>query len=204
MGDAPAWNRPARPVDFDDAKGITELVARRLGLAPAWRPLTSERVLHPGRAARLEARDAAGALKMTGRVGELHPGLVEDWDLRTDHLIVAELSIAGLSGGALPPVRSQPPGRFQASDRDLAIVVEAATPAAAVEDAIRVAGGELLRHVALFDIYTGPPLAAGERSLAWRLTFAAPDRTLAEAEIEAAVAAVTASVASVVGGRIRS
>ena len=203
-GDAAAWNRPARPVDLDDAKGVAELVARRLGLAPAWRPLNGERVLHPGRAARLEARDAAGELQMTGRVGELHPGLVEAWDLRTDRLIVAELSIAGLSGGALPPVRSVPPGRFQASERDLAIVVEDATLSAAVEGAIRAAGGELLRHVELFDIYAGPPLPAGERSLAWRLTFAAPDRVLAEAEIEAAVAAVTASVASMVGGRLRS
>ena len=141
LGDAPGWNRPARPVDLDDAKGLAELLCRRLGLTPVWQPLADERVLHPGRAARLEGRDPTGALRIAGRVGELHPGPLEAWELRTERLVVAELSISGLSGGPLPAVRSHPPARFQASERDLAIVVAGGMPAAAVEAAIRTAGG---------------------------------------------------------------
>ena len=203
-GDAPAWNRPVRPVDIDDAKGLAELVCRRLGLRATWSPLVGEQVLHPGRAARLEGRNAAGALRAAGRVGELHPALLEAWELRTERLVVAELSISGLSGGPLPPVRSTPPSRFQAIERDLAIVIPTSTPAAAVEAAIRAAGGDHLGQVALFDIYTGQPLAQEERSLAYRLTFSARDRMLTEVEIDAAVAAVIASVVTAVGGRIRS
>ncbi len=203
-GDPAAWNRPARPVDLDDAKGLAEMLCRSLGLEPSWTALADEGVLHPGRAARLAGRDALGALCLAGRVGELHPRLLEAWELRTDRLVVAELSVAGLSGGALPGVRSTPPPRFQASERDLAIVVAREIPAAVVEAAIRSAGGELLRTVTLFDIYQGAPLSAGERSLAYRLVYSAGDRTPTEQEVEAAVAAVTASIAAVVGGRIRS
>ena len=203
-GDPAAWNRPARPVDLDDAKGLAEMLCRSLRLEPSWAPLTNEGVLHPGRAARLSGRDASGRLCLGGRVGELHPRLLEAWELRTDRLVVAELSVAGLSGGARPDVRSTPPPRFQASERDLAIVVAREIPAAAVEAAIRSAGGELLKTVTLFDIYQGAPLSAGERSLAYRLVFSSGDRTTTEQEIEAAVTEVTASVAALVGGRIRS
>jgi phenylalanyl-tRNA synthetase beta chain len=73
-----------------------------------------------------------------------------------------------------------------------------------VEASIRAAGGELLRGVTLFDVYAGPPLAESERSLAWRLTFSAPDRTLTDAEVETAMAAITSGLTSAVGGRVRA
>jgi len=69
--------------------------------------------------------------------------------------------------------------------------------------AIRGAGGELLRDVGLFDVYAGPPLAESERSLAWRLTFSAPDRTLTDGEVEAAMRAIIADVSVQVGGRVQ-
>jgi phenylalanyl-tRNA synthetase beta chain len=203
-GDALAWNRPYRPVDLDDAKGIAELLCGRLGLTAQWVPLPTERVVHPGRSARLEARDEAGTLRASGRVGELHPALIEAWELRTDRLVVAELSFSGLSGGTLPAVRSHPPTRYQTADRDLAVVIPDGVPAAAVEAAIRASGGEILLGVSLFDVYRGAPLHADQRSLAYRLTFSAPDRTLAESEIEASISAVTDALATQVGGRIRS
>jgi phenylalanyl-tRNA synthetase beta chain len=203
-GDPPAWNRPARPVDLDDIKGLVELVGRRLGLeSPAWRPLRDEPLLHPGRAATGEARDREGRVRLAGRAGELHPALLERWELRTDRLVVAELSISGLSGGSVPAVRTTPPPRFPAAERDLAVVVGRVTSAAAVEAGIRAAGGDLLRSVALFDVYTGPPLTAEERSLAWRLVFSAPDRTLTDDEVDAAVAAIISNLGSAVGGRVR-
>jgi phenylalanyl-tRNA synthetase beta chain len=74
----PAWDRPARSYDLDDAKGVLELVCRRLGLAePTYTRLTDDPNLHPGRAARVTA---AGSL--VGRVGELHPATIEALDLR--------------------------------------------------------------------------------------------------------------------------
>jgi phenylalanyl-tRNA synthetase beta chain len=58
--------------------------------------------------------------------------------------------------------------------------------------------------VRLFDVYRGNPLAADEKSLAYRLTFRAPDRTLAEAEVEAAIAAITAGLSAAIGARLRT
>jgi phenylalanyl-tRNA synthetase beta chain len=196
----PAWNRPARPYDLDDAKGVIELVARRLGLpAPTYAKLTGDPRLHPGRAARVTAGE-----RLAGRVGTLHPALMEELELRADEVIVAELAIAGLSGGQPTIPRSVTPPRHPAVDRDLAVIVPEATPAADVEASIRRNGGPLLRSVVLFDIYRGRPLGQDDKSLAYRLAFQAQDRTLTEGEVDRAIEDVTGGLASDVGGRIRT
>jgi phenylalanyl-tRNA synthetase beta chain len=195
-----AWNRPARPYDLDDAKGVIELLARRLGLAdPTYESLTDDPRLHPGRAAVVIAGDG-----LAGRVGALHPGLVDALDLRAETVLVAELAIAGLSGGQPSIPRSATPPRHPAVDRDLAVIVVETTPAADVEASIRRYGGPLLRSVVLFDIYRGRPLEAVDKSLAYRLSFQAPDRTLTEDEVEGAIAEVTRGLAIDVGGRFRT
>jgi phenylalanyl-tRNA synthetase beta chain len=83
------------------------------------------------------------------------------------------------------------------------VVVGGATTAANVLAAIRAAAGSGLEDVRLFDLYRGAPLAADERSLAYRLTFRAHERTLTEAEVDAAVANVVASLERDLGARIR-
>jgi phenylalanyl-tRNA synthetase beta chain len=201
--DEPAWNRPARAYDLDDAKGVIEAICRRLGIAaPVYEPLGGEPLLHPGRAARVTAR-RDGRLALAGVVGELHPAVAEEWELRGARLIVAELDVAGLGGGEVRAVQAVTPSRHPAAERDLAIVVPEATPAAGIESAIRESAGPELVSLALFDIYRGTPLAADEKSLAWRLAFQSADRTLTEPEIEAAVAGISRAVAAV-GGRIRT
>ena len=206
-----SWNRPGRGWDVDDAKGLVELIASRLGAAvPTYAPERSEAILHPGRSVRASALPATpGARAGTERpvleamVGELHPDVMEQWELRTGRVIVAELAIAGLAGGQLPAVRSVPPPRHPAVERDLAILVPESTGAGDVLAVITAAGGGLLRSAALFDIYRGAPLASGEKSLAPRLTFAA-DRTLTEGEVDEAVAGIVSAVEREVGGRLRS
>jgi phenylalanyl-tRNA synthetase beta chain len=200
-----AWNRPARAADLDDVKGIIELLATRLRLSrPEWIPLTDEPILHPGRSARVRALGPDGSLGLAGRLGELHPALVERWDLRVERLIVAEVSIAGLSAGRLPVVRVAPIVRHPAVERDLAVVVPAAVPAAAVDAIIREAAGPLLVDVRLFDAYRGAPLGPGEKSLAERLLFQAPDRTLTDAEIDPILEAIAAALATALGARLRT
>ncbi|HET7028869.1 MAG TPA: phenylalanine--tRNA ligase subunit beta [Candidatus Limnocylindrales bacterium] len=198
-----SWNRPPRDADLDDAKGVIELVSRRLGFgAPAFAALMDEPLLHPGRAATVDAA-RGGETVLSGVVGELHPAVAGDADLRGARVIVAELEIAGLAGGRLADVRVGAPSRHQASERDLAIVVDERVRAADVAAAIRAAGGPHLRSVDLFDIYRGTPLAADQKSLAWRLVFQADDRTLTEAELESAIARITEAAAAI-GGRIRT
>ena len=194
-----AWNQPARPYDLDDAKGVIDLLAERLGLpAPVYSPVLDDPRLHPGRAARAVAGDA-----IAGRVGELHPLMVENLELRTGRILVAELAIAGLSGGQPSVPRTTTPPRHPAVERDIAVIVAETVPAGDVEASIRRRGGPLLRSIALFDIYRGRPLAEAERSLAYRLSFQADDRTLVESEVDAAVAEVTAGLATDVDGRLR-
>jgi phenylalanyl-tRNA synthetase beta chain len=200
-----AWNRSARAADLDDVKGLVELLAARTGLGrPLWTPLAGEPVLHPGRSASVEARTGDGLLGLSGRVGELHPSLVERWDLRVDRLIVAELSIAGLTSGQLPVVKVAPIVRQPAVERDLAVVVAEDVSAGAVEASIRAAAGPLLVDVYLFDVYRGTPLASGEKSLAERLVFQARDRTLTDVEIDSELGTITAALVSRTGARLRT
>jgi phenylalanyl-tRNA synthetase beta chain len=195
-----SWNRVARPFDLDDAKGVIELLSRQLGLpSPEYTALTDDPRLHPGRTARVRAGDG-----LTGRVGEVHPLIVEELDLRAERILVAELSLAGLSGGQPSVPRTTTPPRHPAVERDLAVIVSGDVPAASVETSIRHHAGPLLKAVALFDIYRGRPLEAAEKSLAYRLEFQADDRTLVESEVDAALAAITDGLAADVGGRLRA
>jgi phenylalanyl-tRNA synthetase beta chain len=201
-----AWNRPARPYDLDDAKGIVELLCGRLHVpAPTYAPDSTGFPFHPGRALVAEAgsEDDDGE-SVHGRVAELHPDVIAKWELRSGRVVVAELAITGLSSGQLPNVRVQPMPRFPEVDRDLAVIVAEARTAAAIEASIRDHAGGLLRHVTLFDVYRGSPLATTEKSLAYRLVFGASDRTLTEAEIDAAMGQVRAGIEAALGARIRS
>jgi phenylalanyl-tRNA synthetase beta chain len=195
-----AWTRPLRSWDLDDAKGIVELIGRVLRLPDvAFAPQTDGAPLHPGRAARAAAGEGC-----VGLVGELHPSILEAWDLRAERVLVAELAIAGLTGGQLAPVRVAPISRFGLLERDIALVVPESVTAADVAATLRSAGGDMLRRIGLFDIYRGTPLGPGEKSLAWRAVFAAEDRALADEEVDAEVARLAAAAASVHGARLRT
>lgn len=200
-----SWNRAARPADVDDLKGLVELLAVELGAGrPRYEPLTDEPILHPGRSARATSSAADGSVAISGFIGELHPSLIAESELRTERVLVAELSIAGLSGGRPRAVRAVPPARFPAVERDLAVVVGNDEPAGDVAAAIEAGGGELLASASLFDVYRGRPLRDDERSLAYRLRFVAGDRTLTEGEVDAAVAAIVGELERRLGARIRS
>ncbi len=196
----PAWDRPSRAYDLDDAKGVLALICRRLGFTePAFTPITDDLNLHPGRAARVQAGG-----RLVGRVGELHPETIAALDLRAERIYVAEVALAGLAGGSLADYRVTAPSRFPSVERDLAIIVPVDTPARAVEEAIRRHGGPLLRDVALFDIYRGQPLDEADKSLAFRLTLRDDERTLTDAELDEAVARVVSGLTDDLGARFRT
>lgn len=202
--DPTSWNRAQRIVDLDDAKGVLEALCDALGLTtPVYAPFSTERSLHPGRSATVTAHDPEGRVGMSGVVGEIHPAAAAAWDERAAGAILLEVSIRGLSGGVPAVPRAISPSRFPSVERDLAIVVAVGKTSGHVEAAIHASAGTLLRSVEVFDVYEGPPLKTGERSLAYRLTFGAAERTLADEEVEAAIGAVTAAIGAI-GGRIRT
>ena len=114
------------------------------------------------------------------------------------------MAIAGLDVATPLRVHVEPIPRFPEVERDLAVIVAAERPAAEVEATIRRHGGDLLRAVRLFDLYRGAPLAASEKSLAYRLVFGARERTLTEAEIDEAVGLVCDGLENELGAHLRT
>ena len=191
------WARKPVPSDFFDAKGdVEELLAPRKAQFRAAR----HPALHPGRCAAvlLEGREI-------GFVGELHPRWRQAWEI-PNAPVLFELDLDAVLARSVP--QAEPVPRFQPAERDLAVVVAENVTHSALMDAIRSADtGGLLRDAMLFDVYrpkqAGAGIAAGEKSMAVRLTLASPDATLTDDQIEAAVAAVVARIGDRTGGRLR-
>ncbi len=171
-----SWSEREEPFDFFDLKGAVEAALSALGLRDvAWRPETHP-TLHPGQAAVLEWQG-----QRVGIAGQVHPVVAERFELDSA-VFVAELDFELLAQVAneTPPIVTPP--RFPGVDMDIAAVVDDTTSHAAVVEAIRAAGAPLLESVRLFDVYRGEPIPPGKKSLAYSLTYRAPDRTLTEAE----------------------
>jgi phenylalanyl-tRNA synthetase beta chain len=177
-----AWFADGRDrVDILDAKGLAELALQAAGVTDAetspWPVEGVPAYLEPGRAARL----VRGAREL-GWFGEVSAAAREVFDL-AGPIFVAELSVSALAALPPPVVKYEPLPRFPAVQRDLAIVVGSEVTAGEVEAAIRAMRLGLLTRITLFDVYTGGQVGAGRRSLAWSLTFQAPDRTLTDSEV---------------------
>ncbi len=178
---APTWDAPAdTPLDFFDLKGVIELLLTRYGLHDRVQfvPLTDDERLHPGRAAQVLLVRADGKTTTpAGIFGEVHPDVSERLALKAPRALVAELELDVLIAAARPATYHVI-SRYPAISIDLAFAAPHDVPEATIAALIRRGAGNLLESLTLFDIYTGEQIAADQRSLAYRLTFRAPDRTL--------------------------
>ncbi len=190
---------PGRTADAADAFEAARSIGRAAGVAV---DLVADEHLpwHPGRCARVVVTDSAGERVTVGWAGELHPAVCDRAHL-PKRTCALELSIDALGphGGLPAPALSVFPAVLQ----DVAVVVDAALPAADVAAALRAGAGELLESIELFDVYTGDQVGAGRKSLAFALRFRAPDRTLTEDEATAARLAAVEHAGTVVGARLR-
>jgi phenylalanyl-tRNA synthetase beta chain len=137
--------------------------------------------LHPTRSARV----LSGAVEV-GTLGEIDPAVAADFGIAEGRLGWLELDLGLVADGAVVArrdERTQPVSRYPSSDIDLALVVDDVIPADQVADVLSASGGELLESVTLFDVYRGPGVEPGRRSLAFRLRFCALDRTLTDREV---------------------
>lgn len=192
------WNWPAGEMDFFYLKGIVENILARLRIkAITWEAATAYPFLHPGRAATIKA----GELSL-GFLGELHPDVLAAFDLPS-RACVFELDWDYAGSLNQRQVGYEPLPRFPAVERDLAVVVEENLPAAAVEEVIREAGGDQLKGCTLFDVYRGAPVPAGYKSLAYSLVYQLPDRTLTDAEVNAAQERIQRALEERLGARLR-
>jgi phenylalanyl-tRNA synthetase beta chain len=190
------WREPApRGADFFTIKGVLAGLLDRLRVP--WSVVAgSEPFLHPGRSARIEiAGEAAGWL------GEIHPLVAGDWDL--EGVAAFELDLDLVADRAPEVTLHRDLTSFPEVREDLAVVVSAATSAADVLAVVSRAAGSLLAHAGVFDVYRGPQIGEGNVSLALRLVFRAPDRTLTDVEVAARREAIAAALADELGGQIR-
>src|SRR5690606_12849598 len=102
------------------------------------------------------------------------------------------------------PVPAPPVSTYPVATQDVALVVDASIPAADVESALRDGAGDLLEALRLFDVYVGPQVGEGKRSLAFALRFRAQDRTLTVEEITAARDAAVAEARRRTGAELRA
>ncbi|MGI8750019.1 MAG: phenylalanine--tRNA ligase subunit beta [Thermoleophilaceae bacterium] len=192
---APAtWRRPAVPGDFYAAKGLVEALATAAGagleVVRATRPY-----LNPGRSAAI----VAGGEEI-GWIGDIHPSVVRAWDL--DSAAAFELDFDALARLAPEVEAFADVTGFPAVWQDIAVVAPGEVEAAAIGTAAREGGGDLLVGAQVFDVYEGEQVGKGNRSLALRLEFRAPDRTLTEAEVNERREAIEVRLAEL-GGRLR-
>jgi phenylalanyl-tRNA synthetase beta chain len=187
LGDAPAqphWQKNTRPVDFFALKAIVENVLIEFGAPALGIAATTNPSFHPGRCASISIGGAE-----IGIMGEIHPDIAEKFEL-TNRVYVAQIDFDALVRHVSLVRKYEPFSKYPPVDRDLALVVPENVTAASILDAARNAGNDLLESVQIFDIYVGPNIPVGFKSIAITMRFLASDRTLSQNEIETAVAAV--------------
>ncbi|MDP9281778.1 MAG: phenylalanine--tRNA ligase subunit beta [Chloroflexota bacterium] len=175
-----SWLGPARISDLWDLKAIVDGTLAKLRVREVGEAQTGAPGLHPGRS---ERRGSADRDVMIW--GQLDPRVADLWELPAETFL-AELDVAALLDRISPSQVVAPP-RYPAAIRDLAIVLDEATPYAAIEEAIRAAGKTLVESVSLLDLYRGPQVGAGKKSLAVRLVLRSVDGTLTDADVDRAV-----------------
>jgi len=193
------WRDPEPPAaDFFAVKGLLQGMLDALGarwsVAP---PQSPQPFLHPGRTATVLVDE-----RPVGWVGEIHPSVAAEWDLR-DTVAAFEVDLDAVPEPVTPlyeDVTSFPEVR-----EDLAVVVPAHVSARQLTDTVRRAGAPLLAGVDVFDVYRDPArLGEANVSLALRLVFRAPDRTLTDEEVAGRRERIVQAVAEELDGRIRA
>ncbi len=174
----PTWQETDEGMmDFFDLKGILVALLQDLHLErPRFEPYEHPS-FHPGKCARVMIAE-----KYVGVLGELHPLVRTNYDLPETPLMAADLDLQTILAGVPERYDLAHVPAFPPVLEDLAFVVEEELPAQEVEDQIRSAGGSMLVDVRLFDLYRGDQIGAGKKSLAYALTYQAPDRTLTDEE----------------------
>jgi len=172
-----SWLRSGISVDYYLVKGLVERLCAGLGCALEY-VAASEPFLHPGRSATVHDREG----RAVGWLGEIHPLVLQDYDLHPP-VVAAELDAELLLGASVARRTFLEVPAYPAVRQDLALVVDRGVLAAKVVESLSRAGGGLLKDVRVFDVYEGDQVGEGKKSLAVRLSFQAPDRTLSDAEV---------------------
>lgn len=192
--------------DFFDVKGVVETVFDRLGLEVEFAAPEAAAAATPFRDGRSAAVLVAGDDEPVGLLGELHPAVAANFDLEPatgEPVLAAELDLDRIVERIPESLQVEPVPVYPEVREDLALIVDESTPAAAVEAALLKAGKPLLCAVELFDVFRGEAIGEGSKSLAYHLTFRAPNRTLRDRDVKKLRRRILGQVERSVGARIR-
>ena len=184
-------------VDFYTVKNIVTWLLAKFGVQASI-AAGGDSYYHPGRKAIM----AVGSTRLAS-LGEIHPDVAEAFDIK-GRVIVAEVDLDALRPMEKDFYGIKPLPKFPAVSRDIAVVVDETVGAGTMMDAIRAAAGKLLEDAKLFDIYRGEKLGAQRKSVAFAITLRAPDRTLTDEEINAAMEKVLKALSEKFGAELRA
>ncbi|MFQ5514832.1 MAG: phenylalanine--tRNA ligase subunit beta [Myxococcota bacterium] len=191
------WERRDPPPLFFELRGLVEHTLDRLGIEAVFRAGQAPPYLHPGASGTLVA-----GRKVVAQVGELHPDVAAFYGIEVP-CAVGELDLSAIEELPRRPRRLRDLSRQPAVRRDLAVLLDRDRPAGEILEAIRKCVGPALVSVTLFDRYEGKGIPDGKVSLAFRLVFQRPDRTLKESEIKRMMERVVQTLAQRFGGELR-
>jgi phenylalanyl-tRNA synthetase beta chain len=194
---ATGWSDDQQPFDVLDAKGVAASVLEALGVSSFDLGPHPGGPFHPSRAATI----VVGG-RHAGLIGEIHPRVLSSLDI-DGRVAVGVLGLAPLLGASTSGVALRDVPRLPPVRRDLAFLVRADVAAGAVAAAIERGGGTALSRSDLFDVFEGPPLPEGTRSLAFAIELRDPDRTMTDDQAQVVVDEIVAAVAEATGGTLR-
>ena len=187
----------AGDIDFFDLKGVVETVLERAGVeSSAYEPWPHP-ALHPGRSATIVHNG-----ETIGVLGEFRPDVAARFGIDSGRVCVAELNVDALAAWRLQMNLNVQVPRYLPARQDFAIVVDESA-AASVAGSLRKAAGPLATSVDLFDVYRGSQLGENKKSLAFRVTFTAPDRTLTDDDLVKVRKRIERSLLQEIGGVLR-
>ncbi len=191
-----SWQATGGDMDFFDAKGVLESLFAHLGVAVEYEP-HRDPVLHPGKTARLVSGGTA-----IGTVGEVHPSVLERFDLEDSPAVLFEIDLESL-GRVVPESgrRYRNSGRFPESYRDMALIVDAGLPSRRLQEIIE--GHELVSGSTPFDVYSGEGVPPDKKSIAYRVVFRSPTGTLTAEQVNRAQQDILNRLEREVGAKLR-
>ncbi|MFC1914036.1 phenylalanine--tRNA ligase subunit beta [Chloroflexota bacterium] len=194
-GAAQSWLGHTEPPDFFAAKGMVEGLFFQMGINVSFEP-GNDKSLAPAGQAMVVIEG-----KKLGVVGELHPRVAGNFEI-AEPVYLFEINVSELLPHTITHKIFQQIPRFPGIVRDLALVVDAAATHRQIHDIIK--DFALIKEAAIFDVYSGKQVPGGKKSLAYRVVYQSPDRTLTDDEVDKIQKKILNKLAQVVGATLRA
>jgi phenylalanyl-tRNA synthetase beta chain len=190
----------AREADFFDLSGVLTHLFDEIGATQVEIKQSSHPSLHPGRAAEIRVGETT-----IGIAGEVHPVVAEHFDIdRSQRVAIAEIDLHLLMERGIETFTYRPVSRYQPVQQDFAVVVEEHVAAGDVQRSLENATKPLATNIEMFDVYRGESIGVGNKSLAFRVTLAAPDRALNDSDLDKLRKRVEKQLKQKVSGSLRT